>query len=122
MTNDKCCENVCVILKDMYTKALNEYEELAYNRAKAMASQERLKEVFTQHDLLKDVIIELTTRDICKCIDMKNSYLGSYARDLKDVELDKYRDAPKFRKEHRLGIDEDIKDIRKAIRILDKQK
>lgn len=122
MTNDKCCENVCVILKDMYTNALNEYEELAYNREKAMASQERLKEVFTQHDLLKDVIIELTTRDICKCIDMKNSYLGSYARYLKDVELDKYRNAPKFRKEHRLGIDEDIKDIRKAIRILDKQK
>ena len=122
MTNDKCCENVCVILKDIYTKTLNEYEELAYNREKAMASQERLKEVFTQHDLLKDVIIELTTRDVCKCIDMKNSYLGSYARDLKDVELDKHMNAPKFRKEHRLGIDEDIKDIRKAIRILDKQK
>ncbi len=122
MTNDKCCENVCVTLKDMYTKALNEYEELAYNREKAIASQERLKETFAQHNLLQDMIIELTTRDVCKCIDMKNSYLGSYARDLKDAELDKYRNAPKFRKEHRSGIDEEIKDIRKAIRILDKKK
>lgn len=114
MTENKCCNNVCNVLNDIYKKTTSEHDKLSYIRAfgtPKRGSLVRQEELSSQASVLEDMIGELTARNICKCIDLEKDYTTEY----RTKRINEYRNAPQVREDSRIAMDKEIKDLKSEI-------